>query len=532
MARRTLNAMLVVSCFIIWIAPCSGGNILLVSTNSLSSPSHYMVLSTLTGGLVANGHNVTLVTNDLKGTHGFPNGTYSQTLTFKASYLKEDQEKLENTMKEFAFVSPGFTKTFKFFGLVMDALYNSCLDLWKDQNLLNELQNSHFDFALVFPFSSCDVLVAHYVNAPFAIVFPSIRAPTFHEGYVGMPYPSSYVPFDVFGTLTDEMTFLQRLQNLMSPLLYHIMQYISNLSYHSIQVTFDILPDKSIKELYSQASLVLSHVSMGSDYPRPYTPNFIPIGGLISGPSKPLSKELEDFVQGSGDHGIIIFTLGSAVQGLSNKDTAEIFARVFKKLPQRILWRHNAEPPASLANNTRLLKWLPQNDLLAHPKTRLLIYHGGSNGVLESITHGIPMVVIPLLGDQVSHGARVQKKGMGLMLDKTNITEENLMEVVQEVLHNPSYKERAQLFSDIHNDLPMKPLERAVYWIEHVMKFGGAHLRPRSADMNFIELYMIDVAVFLIIVSAIGIYVEYLILSKLFRMCCSGKYQNPSLTKM
>lgn len=72
-----------------------------------------------------------------------------------------------------------------------------------------------------------------------------------------------------------------------------------------------------------------------------------------------------------------------------------------------------------------------------HPKTRLLIYHGGSNGVLESICHGVPMVIIPLVGDQVSHAARVQKKGIGLMLDKGNITEQNLMAVIQEVLKNP-----------------------------------------------------------------------------------------------
>lgn len=47
------------------------------------------------------------------------------------------------------------------------------------------------------------------------------------------------------------------------------------------------------------------------------------------------------------------------------------------------------------------------------------------------------MVIIPLGADQVTHAARVQKKGMGLMLDKGNITEENLLAAIQEVLHNP-----------------------------------------------------------------------------------------------
>lgn len=49
------------------------------------------------------------------------------------------------------------------------------------------------------------------------------------------------------------------------------------------------------------------------------------------------------------------------------------------------------------------------------------------------------MIIIPLGGDQPTHAARVQKKGMGLILDKSNITEESLLAVVQEVLENPRY---------------------------------------------------------------------------------------------
>ncbi|PIK61617.1 putative UDP-glucuronosyltransferase 2C1 [Apostichopus japonicus] len=463
MPGETRKKILFLTYLSLWTVHCSGSNIILLTANSVSSPSHYMVLSTITGGLVANGHNVTIVTNDAKGTYGFPNGTYSQALTFKASYTKEEmEEKQRRLFQEITFELQGKIEKFKCIADGMNLIFNSCLDFWRDVQLLAKVKKSSFDFALVFPFSSCDILMVHYINIPFAVLFPSVRAPTFHEGYI----------------------------------------------------------EKSIKELYSHASLYLAHVSLGSDFPRPYTQNFIPIGGLITQPSKRLPKELEEFVEGSGDHGVIVFTLGSVIKSLPNNDLANIFARVFRKLPQRVIWRHNSDQPENLSNNTKLLKWLPQNDLLGHPKTRLLIYHGGSNGVLEAISHGVPMVIIPMFVDQFTHAARVQKKGMGLMIDKANITEESVMAAVQEVLNNPSYKERAQLFSDIHNDLPMKPLERAVYWIEHVMKFGGAHLRPRSADMNFIELYMIDVAIFLIIVSAIGLYVDYLILSKLFRMCC------------
>ncbi|KAJ8030026.1 UDP-glucuronosyltransferase 1-2 [Holothuria leucospilota] len=503
---------------------CYGKNILTLSAQAASSPSHYMVLSTITRGLVSHGHNVTLVSNDLKATVGFPNGTYSHTLFVKASYNQEDVEQLIEQIHGIAFdTTSGIRGVFNTFSEIFRLNYRSCLDVWEDTKTLHNLKKSHFDIVMVFPHSPCDVLIATYLETPFFVVVPSIRIPFFYEGLIGMPYPSSYVPFDVLGKFTDEMTFWQRTQNFFTPFLYDIVDYFANSYFYEIQKEFHVHPEMSIRELYSKASLWLAHVNDGNDFARPRTPNMIPVGGLVSRPAKPLSQELEDFVQSSGEHGIIVFTLGSGVSRIASEETASVFASVFKKLPQRVLWRHKGKIPGNLGENTKIKDWLPQNDLLGHPKTRLLIYHGGSNGVLESITHGVPMVIIPLVGDQYAHAVRVQSKGMGLMLDKSNISEESLTFVIQEVLNNPRYKERVQHYSDIHHDLPMTPLERAVYWIEHVMKFGDQHLRPRSADMSFIELYMIDVAVFLLFVLFIVLYIDFLVLKICYKCCCTPK---------
>ena len=52
-------------------------------------------------------------------------------------------------------------------------------------------------------------------------------------------------------------------------------------------------------------------------------------------------------------------------------------------------------------SNVMLSKWLPQNDLLGHKKTRLFIAHGGNNGQMEGLYHGLPMIVMPFGGDQM-----------------------------------------------------------------------------------------------------------------------------------
>ena len=73
----------------------------------------------------------------------------------------------------------------------------------------------------------------------------------------------------------------------------------------------------------------------------------------------------------------------------------------------------------------------------AHPKTRLFIGHGGSNGVYEALHHAVPMVLMPMVApDQWDNAARVVSKGMGLQLDSRTLTEEIFYNALIEVLQN------------------------------------------------------------------------------------------------
>lgn len=48
-------------------------------------------------------------------------------------------------------------------------------------------------------------------------------------------------------------------------------------------------------------------------------------------------------------------------------------------------------------------------------------------------------------------------------------------------------------------DRPIKPLDHAVWWIEHVIKYGGDHLRSPAAQMSWVEYY--EVKLVLIVLS-------------------------------
>ncbi|KAL1256228.1 hypothetical protein QQF64_011773 [Cirrhinus molitorella] len=209
-------------------------------------------------------------------------------------------------------------------------------------------------------------------------------------------------------------------------------------------------------------------------------PNVIYIGGFQCKPAKALPHDLETFMQSSGEHGVIIMSLGSFISNLPDEVTAEI-AAAFARLPQKVIWRYTGKRPSALGNNTLLIDWMPQNDLLGHPKTKVFIAHGGTNGVQEALYHGVPVVGIPLFFDQYDNLLRLQERGGARIVTLATLDKNTLHTAIQEVINNASYKESMQRLSDLHRDMPIKPLDSALFWIEFVMRHkGAAHLRSES----------------------------------------------------
>ncbi|XP_042534098.1 UDP-glucuronosyltransferase 2B31-like isoform X4 [Dipodomys spectabilis] len=268
----------------------------------------------------------------------------------------------------------------------------------------------------------------------------------------------------------------------------------------------------TILELMAKADIWLIRTYWDFDFPRPLLPNFEFVGGLHCKPAKPLPEEMEKFVQSSGDQGVVVFSLGSIVSNLT-EERANTIASGLAQIPQKVLWRYEGPKPETLGSNTRLYKWIPQNDLLGHPRTKAFITHGGTNGVYEAIYHGVPMVGIPLFVDQPDNIARMKAKGAAVRLDFTRFSSEDLINALKTVINNPFYKENAMRLSRIHHDQPVKPLDRAVFWMEFVMRHKGAkHLRPALHDLNWFQYHSLDVIGFLLACVAALIFI--------FTRCC------------
>ncbi|KAK1788666.1 hypothetical protein P4O66_002487 [Electrophorus voltai] len=225
------------------------------------------------------------------------------------------------------------------------------------------------------------------------------------------------------------------------------------------------------------------------------------LGGLpLRAGSCSAVQDLETFVNGSGEHGFVIFTLGSMVSELPEVKAGQ-FLEAFRHIPQKVVWRYTGALPKDVPKNVKLMNWLPQNDLLAHPKAKAFITHGGTHSIYEGICNGVPMVTIPLFGDQADNVQRVVSRGVAETVNIFDLTSEKLLVALRKVINDKSYKEKMMKLSVIHRDRPIKPLDLAVYWTEYVMRHkGAAHLRSAANELNWIQYHSLDVIGFLLLV--------------------------------
>jgi len=400
--------------------------------------------------------------------------------------------------------------------------------MFENGELMKSLRDAEYDAVLTDPANGGGAMLARRLGLPLMF---NARWTVHGEAHFAIaPSPLSYVPLPP-SELTDRMTFVERVQNVVFyTMRMHLYKQVVGPHYSALCERY-FGPDVDYFSLFQAADLWLMRVDFVFEFPRPTMPNVVYIGGFQCRPALPLPDHLEAFVQSSGEHGVIVMSLGTLIGELP-RDLADEIAAAFAELPQKVIWRYKGDRPATLGNNTLIVDWMPQNDLLGHPQMKLFVSHGGTNGIYEAIYHGVPIVGIPIAFDQADNLSRLRAKGVAQVIDVSELDRKTFLKAVQEVLQEPSYRENMQRLSVLHRDRPMKPLDAALFWMEFVMRHkGAAHLRTESYRMPWYSYHSVDVGLFLLTVAfAVLSFVTGLAWS-CFRLCCKRKVKSDKTVK-
>lgn len=477
---------------------CDGGKVLVYPLDG----SHWLNMKILLKELHSQGHQITVIRSSTSWYISESSPYYTSiTVPQEQSQSLEDQESMTSFLKRsleirrsqgslWAFLD-FYKHIFNFIGEGQKAVAKVITSVFENETLVKELKDTGYDLCLTDPTFPGGVLLAHYLKLPMVFNVRWIFDGDAH--FALAPSPLSYIP-QLFSHYSDNMNFFQRLNSIIyHGMLVYMRYYVSSPPYQAVCDHY-FGPDVSIMSLIQEADIWLMRTDFVFEFPRPTMPNVVYIGGFQGRPSNPLPADLEEFVQSSGEHGVVVMTLGTLLGDLG-PELSDIIASAFANLQQKVVWRHTGKRPSTLGNNTMLVKWLPQNDILGHPKTKLFITHGGTNGIYEAIYHSVPVLGIPLIFDQDDNLVRLKARGAAESVEVTTLNVASLTSALKNILDpEKPYRQNMHKMSQLFHDKPIKPLDSAIFWIEYVMRHkGAAHLRTKSYELPWYAYHSVDV---------------------------------------
>ncbi|XP_026178449.1 UDP-glucuronosyltransferase 2A2 [Mastacembelus armatus] len=522
LGQRVSVCVLLVLCAT-WSA--NGGNILVWYTEG----SHWINIKPVLNTLIDRGHQVTVLVPTVSIYMNTSEPSRFHYEPFNVSFSMEAMIKMMEEFLHFSMYEMDKMNYLQIYLKLTDVMKTNLdfslkyLDgVLKSETMMKKLKEGNYDLLLADPIYIGSDLVAEILDIPLVFTLRFSVAHNFERYCAQLPAPPSFVP-GAMSKLTDRMNFSERLWNflfyaLQDVVIHYIYWKEADKYYSEVQGT----PTSACKTM-GRADIWLMRTYWDFDFPHPFLPNFKFVGGIHCKPAEPLPQDMEEFVQSSGDAGIVVFTLGSIIKNITT-EKGNIIASALAQIPQKVLWRYSGEKPETLGPNTRIYEWIPQNDLLGHPKTRAFITHGGTNGIYEAIYHGVPMVGIPMFGDQPENLIHMKEKGMAVFLDFKSMKTEDLRDAINTVINEKSYKENALHLSSMHHDRPMSALDEAVFWIEFTMRNKGAkHLRVQAHELTWYQYHSLDVLFFLFALVALVILLFIKTCTFCFRRCCGRK---------
>ncbi|XP_033173274.1 UDP-glucuronosyltransferase 2B15 [Drosophila mauritiana] len=484
---------------------CSdGANILGVF--GTHSPSHVIVHMAVMKALADRGHNITVVTQ-MK-----PKMAAHENITVIIAPPTEERHKfIKEYMAEVSNEKPSFWETMVKAIVQSSNQLEGQYEFMMHPNFKEIYENPKTKFDLVFlglMANNYQLGIAAKLKCPVIISWVGIPLP-FMDSIVGNVNDPSYVPTLSVAlkagqnTMDFGLRFVNFLKYAVMCVFETVLDYKMNQFYERAFANELEFPD--YQEMKRRVSLLFYNYHSPSEGPiRPTVPQSIEIGGIqVKEQADPLPKELAKFLD-NADKGAIFFSLGTNVNtNTFRPDTVDILYKVLSKLPQRVIWKwEDLKNKPGNASNIFFGNWLPQDDILAHPNTKLFITHAGKGGVAEAQYHGVPMVALPIFGDQQGNAEIMTKSGFGRWLDIVTMTQNELKETIHEVLENPTYRETIGKFSTLYRDRPLTARQSVIYWTEYVLRHQGAlHLQSPLIHTDFVARNNLDVYGVVLLVS-------------------------------
>ncbi|CCW05415.1 TPA: glycosyl transferase [Bacillus cereus] len=165
---------------------------------------------------------------------------------------------------------------------------------------------------------------------------------------------------------------------------------------------------------------------------------------IFVGPSITSRKDVQEVVfKQKEEEKLIYISMGTVFN--QQMDFYYICFETFKNFPATIILsvgKHiDINQLKNIPPNFKVYNYVPQLEVLK--QANLFITHGGMNSSSESLYFGVPMIVIPVMGDQLIVAQRIEDLKAGIQLNLKKLTPVILHHAVIEILSNNVYLENS-----------------------------------------------------------------------------------------
>ena len=385
---------------------------------------------------------------------------------------------------------------------VTDSLNSLCSSLLRRRYMMIQLQMEEFDLFLTDDLNLCARVLADYLALPTVILnncgLDSVLTPS-----VPPLYTSFFASQSIWGRFKGMVSFV-----------IHFQFYIPNYIYspiNEVKDSYGYNKGMLISATYSRVKpLILSNSDFCFENPKPVMPYVIPIAGFLLEENRTLPENVNDFIQSSGDDGIVYVDLGEGMNWFYQAKFVMI-AKVLLRFKQKIIWKSSKEFIDT--DKVKIVQACSESNILAHPKTKLWIT-SCNIWSLNSVAHGVPVIALPFTPESSwTCQQMVQKHGTGKSLSIIDMDEVEFENAIKEVLGNVKYQTNAIRLSNIFKDQTKTSKETFFFWVDFVIRYKGVqHLwNDDLGQLTWYEICMLDVAFLTIFAMLIGSFLTLLL---------------------
>jgi glucuronosyltransferase len=366
--------------------------------------------------------------------------------------------------------------------MVFEMYKKVCNALVNDNKFWEELNSTKWDIGMTEFVDNCPDGIFEVLKIGKVVMISAVTMfnPTYEA--FGIPFIASFMP-NMFLPFSDKMTWKQKLLNLyVNYKLNDMFTINSNAQTEMFRKKFDPNFENLLKLRQRKAAITFINTNQFLDVPTLITNKIKYVGGMEVKNAAPINQRLMKIIESS--KGFVILSFGTFARSKSVPiQIRNAISMAFKNFPEHtFFWKFDVEDdeiPEFLQNSTNIYleKWLPQHSMLNHPKCKGFISHAGYNSILEATLAAVPMILVPLFGDQPHNAAVVHQRGLGILLGRENLHEVGITLALKELLKEPQsiYHKNAIEFSQKMKEANkiLSPEETVLKYTEYIYKYGN-----------------------------------------------------------